>query len=125
VQPAALPAEPSAELNELLTRAATRLPQLATRYGIDPATVPSAPPSGADQRRRRGGKGAPATKPGVAAKPKSTATETAAPANEAATPTPDTDAVTADVEVTPPTSEPIATEAEAAPDETGPADDAQ
>jgi hypothetical protein len=125
VQPAALPAEPSAELIELVTRAASRLPELATRFGIDPATVPSAPPSGADKRRRRGGKGAPATKPGVAAKPKSTATETAAPANEAATPTPDTDAVTADVEVTPPTSEPIATEAEAAPDETGPADDAQ
>ena len=60
VNPPDLPSEPSAELIELLTRSAARLPELAARFGIDPTTAPSAPPRTNEKRRRRGGKGTPA-----------------------------------------------------------------
>lgn len=59
VVPAALPAEPSPELLALMTRVATRLPELAARFGIDPASVPQAASrsrGGAGRSRRPGGR---------------------------------------------------------------------
>ena len=91
VHPADLPAEPSGELIELLTRSASRLPELATRFGIDPATAPSTPPRGADKRRRRSAKGGGPAKPGAASAATPAPAPGGAPAQDAAAPTSEVD----------------------------------
>jgi hypothetical protein len=60
VEPASIPAEPDETLLTALKAAASRLPQIAARFGIDPATAPAPPRRGGPQ----GGRRRPARKPG-------------------------------------------------------------
>jgi hypothetical protein len=121
VEPVSVPAEPDETLLTAVRAAAARMPQIATRFGIDPATAPPPRRSGPPANRRRPGRKPPAGAP--AAKPEPPAAESKAP-EPAPEPEPEapeaaTEAPEAATEV--PAEEPIAPLPEAGTPEAEPA----
>jgi hypothetical protein len=115
VEPVSVPAEPDEALLTAVRAAAARVPQIAKRFGIDPATAPPPRRSGPPANRRRPGRKppAPGAPPKPEAEPESKAPEPEAPVADAPTP----DAPTPEV----PAEEPIAPVPEAGTPEAEPA----
>ena len=72
VMPAAIPEKPSDDLAALIGRVATRLPELATKFGIEPTKGPatkSGPTRAGNRRRRPAGSSARPAKPVTQSRP--------------------------------------------------------
>jgi hypothetical protein len=108
VEPASVPAEPDEALLTAVRAAAARVPQIATRFGIDPATAPPPRRPGPPANRRR-----PARKPPAAEQPAAAPEAAPAPSEQAE--------VTAEEATPVPAEEPIAPVPEAGTPEAEPA----
>ena len=84
VMPAAIPEKPSEDLIALIGRVATRLPELAAKFGIEPtkgSATKSGPARTGNRRRRPAGNPAKAAKPATDRPPKAPAARPATPAS--------------------------------------------
>jgi hypothetical protein len=125
VEPASVPAEPGEVVLTAVRAAAARVPQIAARFGIDPATTPpprrSGPPPGRRRTARKPG-GPPAGKPARSkdgtARPKPDAAQAAREPKAQATPpaAPEPEAPAATAPAPAPPVEPVTPEPETAPD---------